>query len=35
MQVFSSATSARRAVDRMMEFFHTMSGQPPNTRQVA
>jgi len=35
MQVFSSASSARRAVDRMMEFFQTMSTQAPGTRQVA
>jgi len=35
MQVFSSASSARRAVDRMMEFFQTMSTQGPGTRQVA
>jgi hypothetical protein len=35
MQVFSTASSARRAVDRMLEFFHTMSAQPPRSRQVA
>ena len=35
MQVFSTASSARRAVDRMLEFFHTMSTQAPGTRQVA
>jgi len=35
MQVFSTASSARRAVDRMLEFFHTMSEQPPRSRQVA
>jgi hypothetical protein len=35
MQVFSTASSARRAVDRMLEFFHTMSAQPPRARQVA
>ncbi len=34
MQVFSTAASARRAVDRMLEFFHTMSAQPPRS-QVA
>ena len=35
MQVFSSAASARRAVDRMLEFFHTMSAQSPRARQAA
>ena len=35
MQVFSSAASARRAVDRMLEFFHAMSAQSPHTRKVA
>jgi hypothetical protein len=35
MQVFSSASSARRAVDRMLEFFDTMSAQAPRARQVA
>ena len=35
MQVFSTASSARRAVDRMLEFFHTMSEQPPRSRQIA
>jgi hypothetical protein len=35
MQVFSSASSARRAVDRMLEFFDVMSAQAPRTRQVA
>src|SRR5262245_19906931 len=29
MQVFRSATTATLAVDRMLEFFHTMSSQPP------
>ena len=29
MQVFRSASDARLAVDRMMEFFKTMSSQPP------
>jgi hypothetical protein len=35
MQVFSTAASARRAVDRMLEFFHTMSAQSPRERKVA
>jgi hypothetical protein len=35
MQVFTTADSARRAVDRMLEFFDTMSAQPPRSRQVA
>ena len=35
MQVFSTAASARRAVDRMLEFFDSMNAQPPRTRQVA
>lgn len=35
MQVFSSAASARRAVDRMLEFFHTMSVQSPRARKAA
>ena len=35
MQVFSTAASARRAVDRMLEFFHTMSAQSPRERRVA
>jgi hypothetical protein len=35
MQVFSTAASARRAVDRMLEFFHTMSAQAPQARKVA
>jgi hypothetical protein len=35
MQVFGSADSARRAVDRMLEFFDTMSAQPPRGRQVS
>jgi len=35
MQVFSTAASARRAVDRMLEFFHTMSAQSPRARKVA
>jgi len=29
MQVFRSEDNAREAVDRMMEFFHTMDSQPP------
>jgi hypothetical protein len=35
MQVFTTAASARRAVDRMLEFFDTMSAQPPRSRQIA
>ena len=35
MQVFRSATSARLAVDRMMEFFETMRTQTPGARQAA
>jgi hypothetical protein len=35
MQVFSTPASAHRAVDRMLEFFETMSAQPPRSRQVA
>jgi hypothetical protein len=35
MQVFSTAASARRAVDRMLEFFHSMSAQSPCARKVA
>ena len=35
MQVFRSASSARSAVDRMLEFFDVMSAQAPSTRQVA
>jgi hypothetical protein len=35
MQVFSTASSARRAVDRMHEFFRTMSAQPPRECKVA
>jgi hypothetical protein len=35
MQVFSSASSARRAVDRMLEFFQVMRAQSPRARQVA
>jgi len=29
MQVFRSEDNAREAVDRMLEFFHTMDAQPP------
>lgn len=35
MQVFRSEETARQAVDRMMEFFHTMSTQPPHDRRAA
>ena len=35
MQVFSSASSARRAVDRMLEFFQVMRAQSPRARHVA
>jgi hypothetical protein len=35
MQVFRSASAARLAVDRMMEFFETMSTQTPGSRQAA
>jgi hypothetical protein len=35
MQVFRSASDARQAVDRMMEFFQTMSSQAPNSRHAA
>jgi hypothetical protein len=35
MQVFSTASSARRAVDRMLEFFNTMSAQPPRSGGIA
>lgn len=35
MQVFTTAASARRAVDRMLEFFDTMSAQAPRDRRVA
>jgi hypothetical protein len=35
MQVFTTAASARRAVDRMLEFFDTMSAQPPRSQRVA
>jgi hypothetical protein len=35
MQVFSTSASARRAVDRMLEFFHTMSAQSPRACRAA
>jgi hypothetical protein len=35
MQVFSSASAAHGAVERMLEFFHSMSAQAPGTRQTA
>jgi hypothetical protein len=35
MQVFRTEEIAREAVDRMTEFFYTMSAQPPRDRQVA
>jgi hypothetical protein len=35
MQVFRSASAARLAVDRMMEFFETMQTQPPGSRHAA
>lgn len=35
MQVFSTASSARRAVDRMHEFFRTISAQSPRECKVA
>jgi len=35
MQVFGSASSARLAVDRMLEFFDTMSPGSPDTGQAA
>jgi len=35
MQVFRSASSARRAVDRMMEFFETMRTKAPGASQPA
>jgi len=35
MQVFSTASSARRAVDRMLDFFHDMSAQSPDRPQAA
>ena len=35
MQVFSSAAAARHAVDRMLQFFDTMSTHAPAARRVA
>ena len=35
MQVFRSESTAREAIDRMMEFFQSMSPQPPSTDRVA
>jgi len=35
MQVFSSASAARQAVDRMLEFFDSMSSQAPGRHQAA
>jgi hypothetical protein len=35
VQVFDTAASARRAVDRMLEFFHTISAPPPSSRHAA
>lgn len=35
MQVFRSASTARRAVDRMMVFFETMRTKAPRARQIA
>jgi len=35
MQLFRSASSARLAVDRMMEFFEMMSVQVPGSRRAA
>jgi hypothetical protein len=35
MQVFSSASSARRSLDRMLEFFNVMSAQSPHAREAA
>ena len=35
VQVFRSASDARLAVDRMMEFFEAMSSQPPSTGRAA
>ena len=35
MQVFRSASAARLAVDRMMEFFETMQTQAPGSRHAA
>jgi hypothetical protein len=35
VQVFRSASAARLAVDRMMEFFETMSTQAPGSGRAA
>ena len=35
MQVFRTAAKAQTAVGRMMEFFDTMSAQPPRGREAA
>jgi hypothetical protein len=35
VQVFRSASDARLAVDRMMEFFETMSAQAPTSGRAA
>jgi hypothetical protein len=35
MQVFRSASVARLAVDRMMEFFETMNAQSPFRNRAA
>jgi len=35
MQVFRTAAKAQKAVGRMMEFFDTMSAQPPRGREAA
>jgi hypothetical protein len=35
VQVFRSASAARLAVDRLMEFFETMSTQAPGSQRAA
>jgi hypothetical protein len=35
MQVFRSEDNAREAIDRMMEFFESMSTQPPTGDRAA
>ena len=35
MQVFSTASAARQAVDRMLEFFDQMSARQPGVRRIA
>jgi len=35
MQVFRTAAKAQKSVGRMMEFFDTMSAQPPRDREAA